>query len=327
MELLDTNNHGRVTMEKDIIKKASIELCKVAINGNKKRSNLVTVNIELRRLENGKPEFSACGTVWNATKTDGIRGGQCIDELASPAYMKQYPKDIRDFMSELKYLWTNYHLNGMYAGTPEQERLVKAYFKKTGEGFEYGKAINYLKKIKKHIVLHNGQKYQYGSGWLTHDIPKADFERIEKLFSFVPKPIKGIAKPKHTAEEVAEFLLENVELEEFQKEALTEQLNFSESLGDYINEDTTDYAEAVGEWCKAHENQCEDGDADFGKEHIEEILEYIENQFGTAELGEFVKRAIQRNFFRYFAAFAIEEAVRRIADYNDDKFIEFLEAA
>jgi hypothetical protein len=312
-------------MEKDIINKAAITLCKVATNGAAKRSNLVTVELELRRLENGKPEFSACGNVWNATKTDIIRGGQCIDELASPAYMRQYPKDIRAFVKELHELWTLHHLNGLHAGTPGQERLVKEHFEKTGEAHEYGKACAYLKKIKKHIVMRNGQKYQYGSGWVSHDIPQTDMKRIERLFSFVPNPIKGKKeKPKRTAAEIAEFLLENAGLEDFQKEALTQELGFANSLANYINEDTEDYAQAVGEWCNASYS-CGDGDMDFGKEHIEEILEYVQDRYGKAELGEFVSKAIEGSFFRYFASAAIDSAVQAIADYGSDEFTEFLE--
>src|SRR5574344_2180867 len=48
-------------------------------------------------------EFSACGNIWNTTKTDIVCGGQCLDTIA------KYVKD--PVFKEIHKLWQQYHLN------------------------------------------------------------------------------------------------------------------------------------------------------------------------------------------------------------------------
>lgn len=157
----------------------------------------VSVTIELHErggeevIKNGKRtgeycnkyiEFSACGDVWNYMHTDIYCGGQCLDEIAkyvkSPVF-----RQIYDF-------WKKYHLNGMRAGTPEQEKIVNEWIA-AGNKYDYSAACEMLKRCGLYEVPLNcrligtrnadGMPYKYGSGWVIKDIPKDDLQKIIDL--------------------------------------------------------------------------------------------------------------------------------------------------
>ena len=128
--------------------------------------------------------FTASCDVWNSKETDIICGGQFFDLLT------EYKKDFTDENSELfdkiyKY-WKRYHLNGMHAGTPEQEELIMEWLRE-GNEYDYEKACNMLKEKGMYEAPYTGKStsrcyynepYRYGSSWLVDDIPVADLRDI-----------------------------------------------------------------------------------------------------------------------------------------------------
>lgn len=80
-----------------------------------------TIEWTLKDKENGK-EFSAQG------QFDG-HAGQCLDHIAAA-----YPGDPK--VQEIVKVWREYHLNGMHAGTPEQERAIKDAKENDGYGVD-----------------------------------------------------------------------------------------------------------------------------------------------------------------------------------------------
>lgn len=105
---------------KTILAKGRHVLGKLSRNGDKRapRNCEAVLTWELREQE-GKPEFSAQGEVWNHLKTDIVQGGQCVEELAA-----KFPRDVR--AQRICAVWVKYHLNGMNAGTPEQSAALEA---------------------------------------------------------------------------------------------------------------------------------------------------------------------------------------------------------
>lgn len=164
---------------------------KVAYYG-KRRENLQEIKIVLRNTEKG-PEFSAMADIWNRTHTDILAGGQCIDEI----------KGSSKVLKEIKRLWKLYHLNGMNAGTIEQDKAIEdskadgtwetcqkrldeqkakdyPYSKPTASHYEV--ACEVLKeKGKYEVKLEDGTDYEYGHSWLYRAIPEEDLMKIKLL--------------------------------------------------------------------------------------------------------------------------------------------------
>lgn len=127
-------------------------------------------------------EFSAVCFVWNARKTDICAGGQCFDEL------KHYLFGNRQFMAIYK-LWQNWHLNGMQAGTPEQENAVNDWIR-AGNKYDYTAVSEYLKNIGLFEVnytgltvgrVYNNEPYKYGHGWIVKTLPADVIETIRTI--------------------------------------------------------------------------------------------------------------------------------------------------
>lgn len=154
--------------------KRTIEFGKIAYYGNRK-INAVSIDIELREQErDGEKyeELSICGDIWNAPRTDIVCGGQCLDEIAR--YIKG------SLFKEIYRYWKLYHLNGMHAGTEEQDAAIEAW-KAQGNQYDYTKVCDYLKEIGLYEVEYKGKPYRYGSAWLHREIPEADLARIKEI--------------------------------------------------------------------------------------------------------------------------------------------------
>ena len=182
--------------------KKTLEFGKIDYNKSGRRNCLVTVDVELRERGGEKTftidpktkekiftgnetpkyyELSICGCIWNPRKTDTYCGGQCLDEIAK--YVKN------PLFRELHSLWKNYHLNGMHAGTPEQEKAIDEW-KAKGNKYEYNAACEYLKRINLYEVNYSGlsvgkrynnELYRYGSGWLVQELPENVKNRIIEI--------------------------------------------------------------------------------------------------------------------------------------------------
>jgi hypothetical protein len=144
-----------------------VEFPKIACTGTR-RINLPDVEIELRYEDKG-PELSIIGRIWNSKHTDIIRGGQCLD------YMIKYPELSRNPLFRKLYRWWKlYHLNGMHAGTVNQDKALKD----SGKIFRsFSEQCDYLKSIN----LYEDNGYRYGSAWLYREIPEKDLNDIESF--------------------------------------------------------------------------------------------------------------------------------------------------
>lgn len=172
---------------------------------NKRKENLVTVEVALRQrggeetfiYENGEKkitgktpvyiEFSACGYIWNRLKTDVRCGGQCLDTIAK--YRNQL--EDKETFDLIYFMWKKYHLNGMHAGTKEQEKVIEEW-KAQGNKYDYIAICEMLKERRLYEVNFTGatigkyyhnEPYRYGCGWVIQEIPVDDLLKIEHLLN------------------------------------------------------------------------------------------------------------------------------------------------
>ena len=129
-------------------------------------------------------ELSICGTVWNKSHTDCVMGGQCLDS------MEKYLRHNPTFMKLYGY-WKRYHLNGMHAGTPEQEAAINEW-ETAGNRYEYTAACEELKRRGLYTVNYTGltvgkrydnEPYTYGHGWVINELPGNVLLDIEHMIS------------------------------------------------------------------------------------------------------------------------------------------------
>ena len=181
--------------------KATINFGKINYAGTGKRYPAY-VEIELRNcggeetftVQNGKrvytgkttPEYvelSICGYVYNPSETRCVCGGQCLDT------MYQFLKHDTLF-KEIYELWKKYHLNGMRAGTPEQENAIAEFEKTIGRKSTYRERIDVLKTANLYEIPFTGitvgrryenELYKYGYGWIVNRIPGNVLNRIEYI--------------------------------------------------------------------------------------------------------------------------------------------------
>ena len=185
--------------------KCTVKFGKINARGTGKRY-AAEVTIELRErggektytVQNGEKvytgnttpvytELSICGTVWNQPHTDCIMGGQCLDDMYP--YLK-----YNALFREIHELWKKYHLNGMHAGTPEQEKAVEQWKQNTGKRYDYTEVCEYLKSIRLYEVMftgctvgrrYNNEPYKYGHGWVIQELPGDVLLRIEHIIDTV----------------------------------------------------------------------------------------------------------------------------------------------
>lgn len=183
--------------------KRKLSFGKIDLYGTGKRY-LAEVEIELKErggeptftIENGVKvptgkttptytEFTACGTVWNTRHTDCVCGGQCLDEISKFVKTADFKK--------IYTWWKKYHLNGMNAGTPEQEQAIKEW-KDAGNKYDYDAVCEMLKEKGLYEVPFTGKStgkewhgeiYRYGSAWIVSDIPEADLCEIKAFIENV----------------------------------------------------------------------------------------------------------------------------------------------
>jgi hypothetical protein len=187
--------------------KKTFNFGKIKYTNKSKRVNLVEIDVELRtkggettftidprtneKTITGKtPEYvelSICGTIWNAQHTDCVCGGQCLDTIA------KYRNQLSDpeLFDTLYSLWNNYHLNGMHAGTPEQEKAIEEW-KAEGNHYEYTAVCDMLKARGLYEVnytglsvgrRYNNEPYKYGHAWLIQPLPGDVLLKVEHMLS------------------------------------------------------------------------------------------------------------------------------------------------
>jgi hypothetical protein len=110
-------------------------------------------------FENGFKELTFSGQ-------SGSGCGQCYDSI----------KPKNEAQERLIKLWNKYHLNGMSAGTPEQEefliQIAKRNKKKIND-YDYDRKCRILKANKLFTVKHpeTGESFKYGHSWYRLPLP------------------------------------------------------------------------------------------------------------------------------------------------------------
>lgn len=188
--------------------KKTINFGKIDYTGKGRKAYPVTVDVELRnqggekifridpktkeRIYTGEttPEYvelSICGYIWNTRKTDICRCGQCLDTIA------EYRNQLNDpeLFDVLYKYWKLYHLNGMHAGTPEQEKAVNEW-KEAGNKYDYTAVCEMLKERGLYEVIFTGcttgrryenELYKYGHAWIIQELPGDVLLWIEHVIS------------------------------------------------------------------------------------------------------------------------------------------------
>ncbi len=193
-------------MEHTLCKK-TFPLGKIDLYGRGRKINSVEIRLELTRrggdatftvrrdgtrdyTGNKTPEYTELtisGSVWNHIHTDICVGGQCLDTIAQKA--KQLRKPERETFRILYDLWKHWHLNGLHAGTPEQEEAV-AEWEAAGNRYDYTAACAMLKERGLYEVPFTGktvgrmyvnEPYRYGHGWVVRDLPESVVEEVMVL--------------------------------------------------------------------------------------------------------------------------------------------------
>lgn len=187
--------------------KKTFKLGKIAYTNANRKANEVEVTMELRKRGGedtfiidrktgektiiGKTpryvELSICGNIWNARRSHAVCSGQCLDTIAE--YRDQLSEP--EVFDELYRLWKGYHLNGMHAGTPEQEAAIEEW-KAAGNRYDYTAACEMLKERGLYEVNYTGlsvgrryenEPYKYGHAWLVQELPGKVLLRIEHMLS------------------------------------------------------------------------------------------------------------------------------------------------
>ena len=149
----------------------TISFGKIAYTSSRK---INAVDIEVT-LKDGR--LSIVGAIWNASHTDRVCGGQCLDTIAE--HIKT-PKFKRIYA-----IWKKWHLNDMKAGSPAQEAWLEANpINAVYPESHYDKACAALASAGLNPdpnYEHNGKPYAYGSAWLAVELPQ---EVVDEVMSW-----------------------------------------------------------------------------------------------------------------------------------------------
>lgn len=159
--------------------------CPVEIDIEIRRKGTKTVKIdgENVKVDDGA-ELSICGAIWNHIHTDCYSCGQNLDTI------RKYLKGNKLF-DRIFELWSEYHLNGLNAGTRKQTKLLKE------AGItDYDKAVEYLKKTGNYVdslgpdeelsyecETATRDHYTYGHGWVLFKLPTEIILEVKNIIA------------------------------------------------------------------------------------------------------------------------------------------------
>jgi hypothetical protein len=109
--------------------------------------------------------------------------GQIVDTLKYDLSLQPEEGWDEDMIAKFVSIWERWHLNDMNAGSPLQERAVRAW-KMHGRAYDYVKIKSWLTEgglnpdpcFKK-----DGKDYDYGSGWIAEEVPDDVLEWLDNL--------------------------------------------------------------------------------------------------------------------------------------------------
>jgi|TARA_R100000482_G_scaffold108938_1_gene51172 hypothetical protein len=154
--------------------KKTIQFGKVDYMNNGKKNCLIEVELNFDGVR-----FSASGTIWNHLKTDSYSGGQNLDTI------KKFLPNNKLF-NKIYDIWKKYHLNDMTAGSPKQEEYLKSIISEDSLDYSYDLKCEKLKEVNllhDKSYLYDGKPYQYGTAWLTTEIPTEVKQEINNLIN------------------------------------------------------------------------------------------------------------------------------------------------
>ena len=131
-------------------------------------------------LNNGKLSISGV----EGPLPSGNARGSCGQIVMSDWRMKSYSQGWNaSLVKKFRKTWQEWHLNDMVAGSPMQEMAIKAW-KLGGATYEYKAAREMLEKLgilHDESYIHNGKPYEYGTAWLSKEIPSDVIAFLESL--------------------------------------------------------------------------------------------------------------------------------------------------
>lgn len=149
------------------------------------------LEVEVKIALDQEDNFSASANVWNATHSDIIMGGQCLDEINVDELLPMYRNDFQI----IKNIWKRYHLNDLQAGSPRQRKFVE----ENEDKFSSTNFYDDVCKLLKEVSLYEDEEYmypykdkdgnitkkpyRYGSAWLKEEIPQNVIEYIRKIIN------------------------------------------------------------------------------------------------------------------------------------------------
>jgi hypothetical protein len=182
--------------------KITIEVGKITSKEEGLVNNLVTLEINLKKITNGKKNyetletlnnneenFTASGNIWNQSKTEILSAGQILDDIKKYLLKEQItitnPYLNKNQLLKIIEFWENHHLNDLKAGTKAQEEIIKKYYEENiNEKYDYKQAC----KILQNNNMYENRNYIYGSNWLVKVIPPKELKEFKKLIDNITKP-------------------------------------------------------------------------------------------------------------------------------------------
>ena len=167
-----------------------LELGKIDYRGIGRKQNAVTLTVEIKERTGGKSidlkpletckELLVSGSIWNASRTDILAGGQCATEILLNF------KDRR--VQRLCALWDRWHLNCIRAGCRHQieEKWAERPIDPSKPTNTYGKFVeDRMTTTWNQLVWVSRKKhpqgllsepcpicgYRYGTEWLIEELP------------------------------------------------------------------------------------------------------------------------------------------------------------
>jgi hypothetical protein len=139
-----------------------------------KDEGLVTIEIEYTK----DGVLSICGDI------GGNHIGQIQDYLKKKyesGELRIYQKFSKRDFAFLMYVWDNYHLNNLRAGTVKQTELMKYLELQSKCSFDYETTC----KILEEFGIYDDEGYKYGSAWLKIEVPEHIIAWLEKFIERV----------------------------------------------------------------------------------------------------------------------------------------------
>lgn len=138
-------------------------------------------------IENGKLSISGV----EGPLPSGNALGSCGQIDMHQWEFKKYSKGWDSVkVKQFRKVWSDYHLNDMQAGSPKQTLAIEAW-KLGGAVYSYESACAMLKELGILIdesYIHNGKPYQYGTAWLSKELPSEIISFLSSLPSTTNQP-------------------------------------------------------------------------------------------------------------------------------------------